>query len=84
MPDYARTRIDAGKDKDGKDRIFEVGQPVTGLPEDEIKKLRDAGALTDQPPARDDAGEHVPASSWESAEAAKGKQQQPPQPPAKK
>lgn len=46
---YARTRIDAGKDKDGKLRVFEVGQAVTGLPDDEIKQLAEAGALSDKP-----------------------------------
>ena len=49
MADYAKTRIDAGKDKDGKARTFEVGQEVTGLSEQELQQLRDAGSLSDQP-----------------------------------
>ncbi len=53
---YAKTRIDAGKDKDGKLRVFEVGQEVTGLSDDELKQLQDAGSLQDHAPREGEPG----------------------------
>lgn len=44
----ARNRIDLGRDKDGKARTFEVGQPVEGLSDEETKQLRDSGALVEE------------------------------------
>lgn len=53
---YAKTRIDAGRDKDGKPRTFDVGQEVTGLDDAQIKQLQDAGSLTEQAPREGEPG----------------------------
>lgn len=62
MAHYAKTRIDAGRDKDGKARVFEVGQEVTGLPEDEIKQLQQAGSLSDRAPREGEPGYQDPSA----------------------
>ncbi len=62
MP-YAKTRIDAGKDKDGRARTFEVGQEVTGLSQEELKQLQDAGSLSDQAPREGEPGYQSPENS---------------------
>lgn len=56
MAHYAKTRIDAGKDKDGKQRVFDVGQEVSGLGDEELKQLRDAGSLADHAPREGEPG----------------------------
>ncbi len=56
MSHYAKTRIDAGRDKDGQPRVFEIGQPVTGLSDDEMKQLDQAGSLSDRAPREGEPG----------------------------
>lgn len=63
MSYYAKTRIDAGKDKDGKSRVFEVGQPVTGLSDDEIKQLEQTGSLSDRAPREGEPGYQASSDS---------------------
>jgi len=63
---YAVTKIKHGVrtedgSQDGKyeQKVFEVGDKVTGLSANDMKSLWHAGALTDQAPAGQDEDEHT-------------------------
>lgn len=81
----ARTRIDLGRDKDGKQRTFEVGDDVD-LPQDQLDQLVQSGSLIDTQQQQSNPTGGTQGTGPATANTAPGVPQAPPgsPPPEKK